>query len=62
MGLMMQNHTILSDQDVAQPDRSYELNPSDVAGILDQAIDMLFLEQNSIQNNFTNNNLNIVNC
>ena len=31
----MQNHTILSDQDVAQPDRSYELNPSDVAGILD---------------------------
>ena len=31
----MQNHTILSDQDLAQPDRSYELNPSDVAGILE---------------------------
>ena len=35
---MMQNHTILSDQDLAQPDRSYELNPSDVAGIL-EAVD-----------------------
>ncbi len=34
----MQNHTILSDQDLAQPDRSYELNPSDVAGIL-EAVD-----------------------